>query len=115
MKLALSLIMTGEKIMKCLKIEHGKGYFSLDEEEWTQLDTLDKSHILSIIKTCLNTSFEMDDYNEKAINNKAHEIIYVHLYDKFIELEQQRSRFKDESESLFRDAFVKYTSNVAGA
>lgn len=96
--------------MKCMKIDHGKGYFSVNETDWELLENIDKNHILSIIQSCLKTSFEMDDYKEIVINNKAHQIIYSHLYDKFIELNQQRSKFKDESESLFRDALVKYTS-----
>ncbi|MGF1807261.1 hypothetical protein L4C31_18650, partial [Aliivibrio sifiae] len=79
--------------MKCLKIDNGKGVFSLDGESWKALDEISKEDVLAIVNKCLEDSFEMDDPLEATVHNKAHEIIYKNLYAKFIELNSQRTRF----------------------
>ncbi len=95
--------------MKCLKINSGKGLFSLDGESWKALDEISKEDILIIVNKCLEDSFEMDDPLEVKVHNKAHDIIYKNLYTKFVELNSQRTRFKDESESLFKESMSKYS------
>lgn len=99
----------GEKNMKCLKIVNGKGEFSLDGDSWKVLDDISKEDILAIVNKCLEDCFEMDDPSKAEVHNKAHEIIYKNLYVKFDELNSQRSRFKDESENIFKDALAKYS------
>lgn len=100
--------MTERNAMKCLKIEKGKGFYSLNEEEWKDLDLISKDDLLAIIVSGISTGFIMDDYNVNVISNKAHEIIYKKLYDKLFELNSQKDRFKDESERVFKDAIDKY-------
>ncbi|MGA6879293.1 MULTISPECIES: hypothetical protein [Acinetobacter] len=95
--------------MKCLKIDDGKGFFSLDGEYWKALDEISKEDILTIVNKCLEDSFEMDNPSEVKVHNKAHDIIYKNLYTKFVELNSQRTRFKDESESLFKESMSKYS------
>lgn len=95
--------------MKCLKIDNGKGVFSLDGESWKALDEISKEDIIAIVNKCLEDSFEMDDPSEATVHNKAHEIIYKNLYAKFVELNNQRTRFKDESENLFKESLAKYS------
>ncbi|ENV18691.1 hypothetical protein [Acinetobacter guillouiae] len=95
--------------MKCLKIDNGKGFFSLDGDSWNALDEISKEDILTIINLCLEGSFEMDSPTEETVHNKAHDIIYKNLYAKFLELNNQRTRFKDESEYLFKEALAKYS------
>ncbi|MCY3236413.1 hypothetical protein [Acinetobacter pittii] len=95
--------------MKCLKIDNGKGFFSLDGDSWSALDEISKECILTIINLCLESSFEMDSPTEVTVHNKAHDIIYKNLYAKFLELNNQRTRFKDESENLFKEALAKYS------
>ena len=51
----------------------------------------------------------MDNPSEVKVHNKAHDIIYKNLYTKFVELNSQRTRFKDESESLFKESMSKYS------
>ncbi|EKU50611.1 hypothetical protein ACINWC323_3576 [Acinetobacter sp. WC-323] len=51
----------------------------------------------------------MDSPTEVTVHNKAHDIIYKNLYAKFLELNNQRTRFKDESENLFKEALAKYS------
>lgn len=95
--------------MKCLKIENGKGFFSLDGKSWKPLDEISKEDILTIMNLCLEGSFEMDNPSDETVHNKAHDIIYKNLYAKFFELNNQRTRFKDESENLFKEALAKYS------
>lgn len=52
----------------------------------------------------------MDEYNEDILQNKAHQIIYKNINEKFKELIANKTRFKDESESLFKEAIDKYSS-----
>ena len=94
--------------MKCLKIENGKGFFSLDGKSWKPLDEISKEDILTIMNLCLEGSFEMDNPSDETVHNKAHDIIYKNLYAKFVELNKQRTRFKDESENLFKEALARY-------
>ncbi|NQY81454.1 MAG: hypothetical protein HRT47_14205 [Candidatus Caenarcaniphilales bacterium] len=51
----------------------------------------------------------MDDYVDGIIKNPAHNIIYSNLFRKFNELLKQKNRFKDESESLYKDTLMKYS------
>ncbi|MFG1485118.1 hypothetical protein ABMA77_03565 [Halobacteriovorax sp. RZ-1] len=94
--------------MQFLKIENGKGHFSVDGVNWVEIHDIDKNNILNIISVGIEEGFEMDNPEEKVILNKAHEIIYDKLYGKFTELNEQRTRFKDESENLYKDALEKY-------
>jgi len=94
--------------MKCLKIDNGKGLFSLDGDAWQQLDLITKDNILSIVTECLVNGFEMDNPFETSVHNKAHEIIYNNLFTKFTELDKQKSKFKDESEGLYKESLAKY-------
>lgn len=95
--------------MKVLKIENGKGYFSLNgNDSWQQLDEISRDCVLTIVLKGMDEGFEMDDPSSSDVQNKAHEIIYKKLFSKFTDLNDQRARFKDESEALFKDAFDKY-------
>ena len=78
-------------------------------DSWNALDEISKEDILTIINLCLEGSFEMDSPTEETVHNKAHDIIYKNLYAKFLELNNQRTRFKDESENLFKEALAKYS------
>ena len=51
---------------------------------------------------------EMDEYKDAIIQNEAHKIIYSGLYRKFKELLDNKNRFIDESENLYKDAVQKY-------
>ena len=102
----------GKSAIKFLKIDNDKGYFSLEGgENWQLLDEISRDCLLSIVLKGMDEGFEMDDPESSDVKNKAHEIIYKKLYNKLKDLNDQRSRFKDESEALYKDAFVKYSSS----
>lgn len=94
--------------MKFLKIEDNKGFFSLDGKDWHSIDEINKKHLLKLMDICLDNEFEMDIFDENILRNQAHQIIYKNIYEKFNDLAQKKSRFKDESEALYKTAIEKY-------
>ena len=54
----------------------------------------------------------MDPYDDKTeLKNEAHKIIYSHIYKKISELIENKTRFHDESASMYKDALAKYKYN----
>jgi len=98
--------------MKYLKIDNGKGYFCNDEQEWIEIDQIGKEDLLTLLDKAVSVDFGMDEYNVDSLQNKAHQIIYKSLFRKFKELEENKSRFKDESEQLYKSAIEKYTKTI---
>lgn len=98
--------------MKCLRINEGKGEFSLDGSSYLALDTIDKDSILKLVDIALDEDedFEMDDFDSEAISNPAHRIIYSNLHQKFRELSENKQQFNNEVSDLYKDAYEKYTS-----
>lgn len=97
--------------MKHLKIQNSKGFFSIDGVDWIEIDKINKENILFLVDRVIeDDEFEMDKYEKDKVQNKAHEIIYRNLYNKIIELKENRTQFKDESEELYKEALKKYKS-----
>lgn len=106
-------MMTEEQLrMKYLKIEDNKGFFLKENEqgvqEWTLIDLITKDDLFVLLNKSISEDFEMDVFNEDILSNKAHQIIYKSLYEKFADLLLNKTRFKDESESLYKQALEKY-------
>jgi hypothetical protein len=99
--------------MKYLKIESDRGFFTVDGTRWLSIDTIGKDHLLSLIDKALSVDFEMDAFSKDTLANQAHQIIYKSLHDKFKELQSNKSRFKDESESMYKAAIDKYSKTDA--
>jgi len=95
--------------MKYLKIENNQGFFSLDGTEWQSIDKIGKNDLLVLLDVCLSKDFKMDEFQKGKIGNQAHQIIYKNIHDKFIGLVENKSRFKDESKSIYRMAYEKYS------
>jgi len=100
--------------MKYLKIEDNKGYFCLEEGVWKEIDKIGKKDLMTLLDNAIGTEFEMDKFEQEKIENKAHQIIYKNLFDKFHELLSNKNRFKDESEQLYKDALKKYGEEKKG-
>ena len=65
---------------------------------------------MNLLNKAIDSDFEMDEYKEDILGNKAHQIIYKNIYEKFVTLLANKSRFKDESENLYKDALKKYST-----
>lgn len=100
------------KHMKYLKIEDNRGFFLKIEEDqsqnWNEIDKIGKDDLLTLLNKAVLEDFEMDEFNEDLISNKAHQIIYRNLYEKFTDLLNNKTRFREESESLYKVALEKY-------
>jgi hypothetical protein len=94
--------------MKHLKIEGGKGHYSIDGTTWSEIDRIGKDDILELVNLATTSDFELDPYNREQIPNPAHEIIYRNLASKFTDLIASKDRFRDESQQLYREALQKY-------
>jgi len=101
--------------MKYLKIEDNRGSFLKIEEDkteiWTDIDKIGKDDLLNLLKKAVSGDFEMDEFNEEILLNKTHQIIYKNLFEKFTDLLTKKTRFKDESETLYRVALEKYNTS----
>ncbi|MBF4518666.1 hypothetical protein IRZ71_20110 [Flavobacterium sp. ANB] len=97
--------------MKYLKIEENKGHFIKDKnqpEVWNDIDQIEKDDLLKLLEYATNENFELDAYDENLLGNKAHQIIYKHLSEKFTSFLLNKDRFKDEAENVYKDAIEKY-------
>ncbi|MFT3701219.1 MAG: hypothetical protein QM802_02560 [Agriterribacter sp.] len=94
--------------MKYLKIEDNKGFYQLEVDKWIEIDKISKEDLLTLLDKALDGDFEMDVFESEKIANKAHQIIYKHLHEKFADLTENANRFKDESEQMYKDAMQKY-------
>lgn len=105
-------MMKGEEIMKCLKIKNGKGYFKNIEDEYLEIDKISKDDILHLLNIATSDDeFEMDVCDDGNLKNEAHKIIYRSLHQKFSELLNNKTRFKDESSRLYQNIIEKYSVN----
>ena len=102
--------MKEEGHMKYLKIEDNKGFYCLEQDNWKEIDKINKEELLLLLDKVIETEFEMDEYEQENISNKAHQIIYKNLYEKFLEFLENKNRFKDESEQLYKGALEKYSN-----
>lgn len=102
------------KRMKYLKIDDNRGFFlKIEEDEsqtWIEIDQICKEDLFYLLNKAISEDFEMDEFNEDILSNKAHLIIYKNLYEKFSDLLTNKTRFKDESESLYKVAIEKYST-----
>lgn len=94
--------------MKILEIKDSKGFFSLDGRQWTAIDEINKENLMILVNLVLKSSVEMDKYNEENIGNQAHQIIYKSIHEKLMALQDNKDKFKDESDRLYLEAIEKY-------
>ena len=94
--------------MRCLKIEDNQVHFLAEDGEYKPIDQIGKADLLFLLDRAVNDEFKMDKYDEEAIGHAAHRIIYRDIHDRFTELLENKKRFRDESELLFKSALEKY-------
>lgn len=97
-------------IMKYLMIKRSKAYFINSENKEVEIDSIGKDDILFLLEQATNPEikFEIDELDDTNVKNEAHRIIYESISGKFIELLKNKNVFIDESESLYKDALLKY-------
>lgn len=95
--------------MKYLKIEANRAQYCLEGQSWADIERLSRDDLLELIKLATKDEFEMDVYDETKLPNQAQQIIYRNVSERLAELIQNKTRFHDESEALFHEAFEKYS------
>jgi hypothetical protein len=68
--------------------------------------------MLSLVKLATEEQFEMEEYKDELLQNPAHNIIYRNIYAKFKDLLNNKSRFKDTVESMYKAALEKYAAKI---
>lgn len=96
--------------MKILKIENNNGWFwSPEENDWKKIDQIDKDALMKLLELFLSNEVSMDKIESDNLSNQAHLIIYKSIFDKFTGFEENKDKFKDESERTYYDAIQKYS------
>lgn len=96
------------KITKILKADSGKGYFLTEGGEYCVIDQITKEDLLRLVDYVLDEETELDDYDDKVIRNKAHQVVYKSIFDNLKSLKERRRGFIDESEKAYQDEYEKY-------
>lgn len=97
--------------MKFLKIDNNQAFFIKDKNEpeiWTEIDKIEKDDLMKLLNFATGDDFEMDVYDENTLANKAHQIIYKSIYEKLNVFLINKSRFKDQTEAIYKEALDKY-------
>jgi len=101
--------------MKLLKIENNSGTYRKESGEHCPIDKITKEELLVLVNWTLNEDeVEIDEYDEDAIKNHAHQIIYKSIARKLHSLRQRRQEFIDESARLYLEDYEKYREATAG-
>jgi hypothetical protein len=96
--------------MKILKIDNGNGYYKVsDSSDWKPIDAIDKDGLTKLLNYFLESDVVMDNLDENTLSNQAQQIIYKSIYDKFSILEENKGKFKDESDRTYLEAIQKYS------
>jgi hypothetical protein len=99
--------------MKLLKISDSSGQYLDDKGAYQAIDKIGKDDLLRLANLMLqDEKAAIDDYDDKAIKNHAHQIIYKSIAQKLRSLRARRQEFIDESARLFLDDYEKYRDDV---
>ena len=95
--------------MKLLKVDDYRGHYRDDKGNYSPIDKIGKEDLLRLVNWTLDEEVvEFDDYDEKAIKNQAHQIIYKSVVQKLRTLRERRKEFIDESARQFLEDYEKY-------
>jgi len=94
--------------MKLLKTEDNHGHFLDEDDSFTPIDKITKEDLLRLAELTLTEEVEFDEYDEEAIKNQAHQILYQSIYEKLRGLRNRKQEFTDESERLYLQEYEKY-------
>lgn len=94
--------------MKLLKVEGNLGYYLDDQGAFSPIDKITKEDLLRFVGLTLSEEVEFDEYDNEAIKNQAHQIIYRSIIEKLRGLKERKKEFTDESERLYLQDYEKY-------
>ncbi len=94
--------------MKLLSIENNAGYYLNDLGQYNPIDKITKEDLLRLVNLTLHEDVEFDAYDDSAIKNQAHQIVYKSLFEKLRDLKDRKKEFVDESERLYLKEYERY-------
>jgi len=94
--------------MKILKIKDSKGYFSLNGENYFEIDNITKDNLVEIVNLAFDNDFEYDE-NVEEVKNEAQIIIYRKILEKCKDLVSRKESIKSKINNKFSAAEEKYT------
>ena len=95
--------------MKLLKISENVGHFLAPSGDYAPIDQITKEDLLRLVDRVLDQDvIELDPYDDQAIKNQAHQVIYKSIYQKLTDLRGRRKEFVDESARLFLEDYERY-------
>lgn len=97
--------------MKYLEIKDNKGYY-WNDKEMVEIDQINKDELLKLINHAEDDEFEMDAYDEKQLQNKAHQIIYQSLHTKLSDFLTDKGQFNADVDTLYAEAIGEYSADV---
>lgn len=91
-----------------LKIENNVGKFYKDGT-YATIDKMANEDLWHLANAVMNDEdFQMDTYEETLLPNKAHQIIYKHVYDLLTSLQGRKEQYENECELMYKTAYDSY-------
>lgn len=91
-----------------LKIENNVGKFYKDGTYET-IDKMANDDLWGLANSVMkDDDFQMNVYDEALLPNKAHRIIYKHVYELLISLQERKEQYINESELMYKTAYDAY-------
>ena len=88
-----------------LKIENNVGKFYKDGTYET-IDKMANDDLWRLANVVMkDDDFQMNVYDEALLPNKAHRIIYKHVYELLTSLQERKEQYKNESELMYKTAY----------
>lgn len=98
--------------MKLLRISDNSGHFLNEQGNYLPIDKISKDDLLKLASRALSEDeVELDAYEENAIKNQAHQIIYKSIARKLQDLRDRRQSFEDTSARMFLKEYEKYNAS----
>jgi hypothetical protein len=94
--------------MKLLKIENSLGTYLDDKGAFSPIDRITKEDLLRLVNLTLSETVEFDVYDEQALRNQAHQILYRSIFEKLKSLSERKQEFTDESARLYLQEYERY-------
>jgi hypothetical protein len=94
--------------MKLLEIRDSLGYYRDGNGDLVPLDKITKEDLLRLVELTLSEEAEFDAYDDDAVKNQAHKILYKSIFEKMVGLRDRKEEFMDESGRLYLQEYEKY-------
>ncbi|WP_302293048.1 hypothetical protein [Leyella stercorea] len=91
-----------------LKIENKVGKFYKDGI-YVTIEKMANDDLWRLANLAIKQNdFQMDEYVESLLPNKAHQIIYKHVYELLASLQGRKEQYENESELMYKTAYDAY-------